>query len=399
MTFKLFLLLSLLHSAANGDSFGSEFGPSATTPHNDDYIQYAGQDNQAGSYYSHTLESYNKLRYVGYHVEGQSPFVVAFTPQCRSTDSPQSCGVHTLQLSTVTGNWVSETLLTYNGQLQWQQSDINSYNGGSIRTLDVGQEVMWADTNNQDDYYNTLWIVDTAGYLYNQLVYGGCSNPPCGCAGTNAVLSWSQVQCTYTHSNWVDFSGVTGFPSTGVQSVSSGGYASYLTDGQCNVAIIAGNRIWWGQQIWQSTAQVCSWAQITGSSNIISVANGVDVMFAIDSTGTIKKWPIQTTSTTAPTWSSFTAVSGWPSSAGSPVAVDAYDASHVAFVDSNGVLYTYSSGTFTAVQNAASVYITKDGNGNIEYPTNAYFSVGPDAIYVGDSSWTSTSGNNWRYSF
>ena len=384
---KIFaFLLALLIPSAWAQNYGMKFGPTSTD-YADDFIAVAGGVYESYQYLAPPSTS-SKLIYKGYRLVENVPYVIGYTPQCNIADSPQSCGFHTYKLSPVTGTWISETDVT--GQsLQWNMA---AGTIGGIHQLDVGLEVNWSPSDDTSDYYDTVWIIDSNGVLYNMRT----ANPPwnqnsCATQTTPGghTMPDPNYSCEYGPAHAVTLSAVT---SNGVKYVSSGGANGQSGPIYCNVAIIADGNVWWGGQAFSGTdgTAICNWVRTTADGNIISVANADLYIYAIDSNYNIKSFSILDTPPSS--WNEWTVINGWRATADNPVFVDAVNSSFVFFVGSSGAMYSYSNGYFSEPipfgnSGTASVYIAPD---NI-----AYLSVGPDAVYVGDSQWAVT-GNNWR---
>jgi len=410
MTANAFLVFSLFVFTVSADSLGAKFGPT-TTGHPDNYIESAGGANFfiEGYAYSYSQGPQDELRYLGHHIETDhttSPstsktFVLGFTPQCHMAagGSKQTCGLHSFELTGANaGDFVTETILTGQttaaGSLQWQ----GTY---PIKQIDTGGEVDWVAAS-VDDYYSAVWIVDFNGGLFH------IWDPYCQLG--NNVLSEvsSKVLCTFA-----DTTALINLPHDandhplGAQWVSSGGTDGFYTDvrSYCNVAIVAGDQAWYGSRS-SNGNNGCVWAQISDTVSplpVVSVAASLyDLYFITRNGSTFQIYFKSGVGTTAPLFSEFSAITTWSATA-QPIFIDAWDSSHVRVVADDGSLWSFDGTNFASVSlplGASAVFITKDSNGHIVYPSNVYLSVGPDAVYLSDSLWgTGTSGNNWRIAY
>jgi len=432
MARKVFFAFSLLVVAVFADSYGSQFGPpvpSVSSIHGDDYIDKAGGVSYSEAYmYSLNPGPDDKMRYVGHHVDGTTPYVVAFTPQCimQTLRGPQTCGIHSYKLTGhqgTSGSYVEETTITLHGSYQWTPP----YNAAAIKTIDTGAEHCWTLLESggcSSDFYSTVWAVDFAGDIYNmffqnQFAPGATCGGDCGCAAgydvTNGVY---HPLCTMMTP--IDGPQPRG---DGYQWISSGGSSTDLAFGQCNVVVLQNFKAFWGGAV--SEGSSCQWTPvlIPGSSeDIISVANALDSIFLITRSGFVYallnlhlNLGLSTVSTTNNISSSWTYNEA-------PVFIDAWDNDHIRVVAADGTLWgCTASPTSTAFfpitalptgVSSCGVFITKDSSGAIAFPTNAYLSVGPDAVYFSDAHKDAASGcapncpeegpctqawdNNWR---
>jgi len=416
MAVKVFCVLSLLLLVVYAtDSFGDEISSS-----HDNFIQFAGGISDGVSY-SSTVGTEEKLRYLGHHFEAGHPYVLAFTPQCimQDTMGTQTCGLHTLKITgETTAGVVTELDATSWGQgsssYQWASTN------PPLLTVDTGNELDWTSATVNVDFYNTVWAVDAAGGLYHTQACGSGNN--INFAFTHP-WTWRPL-CPFAasgmHANMVTVA------AGNVQAVSSGGY--YSTNyGDCNVAIIVNGQAYWGATSYSGLASYCKWAQVPGvptGVTIISVANALDTLFLVTSDhyiyyydGLLSFATTPGNDGTAPDFSRFTNISSeWHYLAGVyPVYIDAWDTSKVRVVAADGSLFSWSASanSFNQISplpcgSSCGVYICSAANSCTTYvsgnPTQAYMSVGPEAVYFTDnvgasSGFGSTSTNNWRLAY
>jgi len=439
MARQIFFALSLLVVAVFADNYGSQFGPpapSVSSIHGDDYIDKAGGASYSEAYmYSLNPGTDDKMRYVGHHVVGSTPYVLAFTPQCfmQTGRGFQTCGIHTYKLTGhqgPSGSYVEETAITLHGSYQWTPP----HNAATIKTIDTGAELCWTLLESggcASDFYNSVWAVDYAGYIYNmffqnQFAPGAICGENCGCAAgydvTNGVY---HPICTMS----APVDGPQPF-GNGYQWVSSGGSSANFPFGQCNVVVLQDFKAIWGAG--QAEHNSCQWTPIVipgSSEDVVSVANAVDSIFLITRSGLIyalfnlhNDVGLTPDSSTVSTTNNIS--SSWTYNH-APVFIDAWDNDNIRVVAADGTLWSGvaspTSTTFTQVDlptllpevSTCGVFITKESNGAIAFPTNAYLSVGPEAVYFSDahndavsgcapncpgggSPCTQTWDNNWR---
>jgi len=408
MAGKVFFALSLLLVAVVADNFGAEFGPTGANA--DDYIETAGGANQAieGLEYSVNKGSWDELRYLGHHVESDGrTWVLGFTPYCSMThnnaghSTGQTCGLHSFELTGHTADadlsthgYVTEVLLTHQGvgyaNLQWEGDH-------AIHQIDTGNELDWTSQLSHD-FYVTVWVVDSAGGLFH--LHDNCET------GLSLFSYSASVLCLFTSARASVATPTDGSGnSLGVQWVSSGGSYDSSSGVQqyCNVGVIASdNNAYYGRQTTDSD-NGCSWAPITGTGpgNVISIANAVNDFYVITQNGSSYRiYSYNGLATAALSLSLFTEhTTAWTAVAGTlnPVFIDAWDSSHVRVVAQDGSLWSFDGTNFALASlpsGVSGVFVTTYPNA----PTNAYLSVGPDAVYFSDSNWGST-GTNWRLAY
>jgi len=432
-----FVLVLALVAAVTASSYWS----GAQTHRNDFDVSAGG----VYPYYSAISAdpSANRLKYVGWHVEGQDAFILAYTPWCTpapSGGSTQNCGIFPFWIAlpataganapgTSTAGFQSVTRLT--ATYNWPRDF------APIVYADAGQEITWTDRIG-GDYRSSLFVVDTELKLWSW----SCGHEDPNSWGAPNLMTWDACN-QYALQN----GGPNAYPPALV--VSSGGHIFGSTYWYCNAAYIDSSYgLWYGaQSIVTNTgdsSSPCAWVQVSSSVGnhtvgFHSVANGVDVVFAIDQNGNIRSTPVVANTPSLPSWDTWTDItSQWTSTQqatyGNLFFVDSYDLSRTYFVANNAsgtpqnTLWRYDSaaGTFNGpIQVGGSTADTGVGpapdtfsgatatnlwNPNWASSTtynvgNAAISVGPDAVYVSDlnsnavggSPPTANLGDTWRY--